>query len=310
MTQTDNNIIYTPYSTGYQTGDDTSKSGNAVSGQLIDQNLVIPEIINGQKVIKIGQYSFYCIKITSLTLPDTIIEIGYSAFDNCHIKNDEITLPKSLTKIGINAFSFDDIKRYYIGDQLESIGYGAFSDNTELKNITVSNDNRYYISINGALYNKNITTLYCCPYLYTDYRIPFTIIILLRRSLCIKGITTLYIPHSVTTIQVETFFLMPSLRTIHFLGNIETIQSGCIFTDRTNKVQSVFYHGTMSFNKTNSFSNFPNMKVYVCNDYVGDYFALKKVIKSGSCYNTVKTCARSRKSISFFITLTFLVISS
>ena len=45
--------------------------------------VTIPDTINGLPVTSIGDYAFFGNSLTSITIPNGIISIGVSAFDNC-----------------------------------------------------------------------------------------------------------------------------------------------------------------------------------------------------------------------------------
>ena len=73
-------------------------------------DVVIPETetINGEtyRVRYIGSEAFFgCINLTSVTLPSTIVNIGYHSFADCHLL-EYIELPAGMQQINSNAFSF------------------------------------------------------------------------------------------------------------------------------------------------------------------------------------------------------------
>ncbi len=73
-------------------------------------DVVIPETetINGEsfRVRYIGSEAFYgCINLTSITLPNTIVNIGYHSFADCH-QLEVIDIPASIQQINSNAFSY------------------------------------------------------------------------------------------------------------------------------------------------------------------------------------------------------------
>ena len=67
-------------------------------------NVVIPAKLGGRRVSSIGSYAFFgCKKITSITIPEGVMEIGGCAFMNCSSLK-EVKIPPSLKRIGWQAF--------------------------------------------------------------------------------------------------------------------------------------------------------------------------------------------------------------
>lgn len=309
MTRVINNIIFNPYSNGYKTGDDSYIYGNAVDGEIDNLDLVFPADIDGKPIIRIGAYSFRAVKANKLILPETLQEIGECGIDSCGLSIDELVLPNSITKIGLCAFSYESIRIFSLGENIESIGYGAFSHNSVLECIKVSDNNRFFASYNDALLSKDKKILYCVPYLKRGFKIPFSVTTLMMRSVNQKYATTIWIPQSITAIESDALFLVPNLRTIHFLGNSVSISENIVWS-QNNKLVSVFYYGAATYNATDVFKNRPDVKVYVCKEYESEYFAGKKAIKLGTCYSSYRTCHKARRGFSNAILYITLFISA
>ena len=73
------------------------------SCDLRSEDIIIPSTLRGRQVTKIGDMAFSDKKIKSITLPDSLTEIGNNAFYMCN-GLEEITIPSSVTKIDDNAF--------------------------------------------------------------------------------------------------------------------------------------------------------------------------------------------------------------
>lgn len=78
--------------------------------------------VNGSlvKITKIGNFAFAAQpylhnQITSVTIPDTIVSIGYSAFNNNNLTS--VNIPNSVTDIGLYAFSRNKIKNVNISNK-------------------------------------------------------------------------------------------------------------------------------------------------------------------------------------------------
>ena len=80
-----------------------------------------------------------------------------------------VTLPEGLKVIGDYAFHDTDITEITIPASVEKIGNRAFIACESLKAINVDENNQYYKSVNGVLYNKDMTELIYCPNIGGNY---------------------------------------------------------------------------------------------------------------------------------------------
>ena len=114
----------------------TSIPDNCYSG-----NVSIPEtaIYNSTtySVSSIGFEAFHeCSGLTSVTIPNSVITIGESAFAACSITS--IDIPNSVKIIGNGAFiDCDKLTSVTIGDHVTEIGDGAFIDCNKLTSVTI-----------------------------------------------------------------------------------------------------------------------------------------------------------------------------
>ena len=113
--------------------------------------ITIPSQIDGKPVTSIGAAFYYCISLTSITIPDSVTSIGGCAFEYC----------SSLTSITIP-------------DSVTSIGWDAFDGCEKLTQINVDTANTVYSSVNGVLFSKDKTELIRYPEgkADTSYAIP------------------------------------------------------------------------------------------------------------------------------------------
>jgi len=100
---------------------------------------------SGSTFTSIEFLAFSSNNLTSVTIGNSVISIGSSAFSNC----------KSLASVTIP-------------DSVTSIGDSAFWDCTSLTAINVASGNNAYTADNGVLYNKNKTALVYYPARKTD----------------------------------------------------------------------------------------------------------------------------------------------
>ena len=120
-------------------------------------NVVIPSQIDGKTVVAISNSAFEHKSLISISMPDTITNIGNSAFqgnynlsyvklsnmltnisddifDNCGL--DTITIPDGVTVIGEGAFHANQLVEIELSKNLTTIGNSAFAGN-KLTNVTI-----------------------------------------------------------------------------------------------------------------------------------------------------------------------------
>lgn len=129
-------------------------------------------------VVTIGEWAFSgCISLNDVIIGNSVTTIGNAAFNNCRSLT-EITIPDSVITIGESAFdSCSRLTNINLPNSINSIGDEAFSHCDNLMSINISEKNRYYCTIDGVLFDKNITTLMQYPIARTDtsYTIPNTV---------------------------------------------------------------------------------------------------------------------------------------
>jgi len=153
-------------------------------------------------VTSIGNNAFKnATSLASVTFAEgsQLTSIGYSAFQNATALTS-ITIPASVTTIG---------------------GY-AFTGGSALTTIMVDSANPSFTSIDGVLFNKNITSLieYPAGKSATSFTIPASVTNIGDGAFAFAtALTTITIPASVTSIGDEVFFCATALKDVYFLGN-------------------------------------------------------------------------------------------
>lgn len=121
----------------------------------------------------------------------------------------DVIIPETLGGKPVTAllgwsFSESGIESITIGKNIKSIGFGALSYNTNLKEIVIDDENQYFTFEDGVLYNKDKTKLIL--YLMTNQAESFTV------------------PDSVTVLGAHAFEAHRYLKEIKLHDNITTLE--------------------------------------------------------------------------------------
>lgn len=137
----ENSIVFAPETSRYSKGllyvEGTESCSVRGIGTCTDTDIIIPEFYNGLPVTSVGGAAFADTNITSIEIPNTVTEIGYTAFQYCRSLK-RVVFGNSVTSIGNQAFSYcDSLTSITIPDSVTTIGDSAFSDCPSLKNVSI-----------------------------------------------------------------------------------------------------------------------------------------------------------------------------
>ena len=214
-----------------------------------DAELVIPSELDGKKVTSIGEAAFGFAEITSVTIPDGVTSIGDKAFRHC-TSLETVSVPDSVKTIGNYAFnecgalalinipqgvaSIGDYAFWYcytlasieFPASVTSIGEDVFAECYGLEEILVDSANKNYASVDGVLFNKNMTELIMYPSAKagTSYIVPSTVTKLGGYAFadCIP-LTSITLPEGLTKIGHYAFYWCENLKTITIPEKVTTI---------------------------------------------------------------------------------------
>lgn len=151
---------------------------------LLPEVVEIPEAIEGIAVTSIGSYAFQgCSKLSSVSIPDSVIRIGGRAFLNC-VNLESVSIPDSVSQIDV----------------------AAFGGCNKLENFFVDSDNQFFCSESGILFNNDKGIIVSYPSAAGDLMISDSIKTIYDGAFygC-KGLTRITVSHSVTDIGWYAF---------------------------------------------------------------------------------------------------------
>ena len=202
----------------------------------------VPSLVIKSGVKEIGHTAFQnCSTLSSITIPDTVINIGRQAFegtsyynntdnwdnDILYINNHLIVAKTSLLdnpSIADNIITFADrafkgctnLTVIDIPNNVRNVGSIPFYGCTSLEKINVFKNN-YYSSLDGVLFDKNKTTIikYPCNKGGSTYEIPAYVRDIGEAAFQeSQNITSITIPDNITHIASSAFYNCPSLTSV------------------------------------------------------------------------------------------------
>ncbi|MCX6651306.1 MAG: leucine-rich repeat protein [Methanomassiliicoccales archaeon] len=178
----------------------------------------------GDHVISIGKEAFRsCHHLTSLIIPDRVTSIEDRAFENCYAMTS-LTLGSGVRIIGSGAFTSDPLTSVTIPSGVIFIGVNAFSNCNLMTSIDVAPSNVNYASVDGVLYDKNITALIQCPASKIGtLTIPSSVTSIGNYSFNYCSLNSIFIPDSVTSIGMGAFYMCNHLTSITIPSNVRTV---------------------------------------------------------------------------------------
>lgn len=257
----------------YWVNDDNTVTISKCAKDVTEVN--IPSKIEGATVTEIsGDTFFKCVDLKKVTIPSTVTSIGYDTFLGCtslenivvdaenknYISEDGIlfdkdkteliqyplaksgtsyTIPSTVLKIDGCAFKYmQNVKSINVPQQTTSIAAGAFGKSSNLEAINVDENNLYYTSDNGVLFNKDKSELVEYPAAKSD--------------------TSYTVPESVTYIQAQAFLGCTNLTSVSLTDNIYDMGSS-VFSDCTN-LTDVVLSEELSWISGSTFSDCTSLK--------------------------------------------------
>ena len=267
----------------------------AFSGCTSLTSVTIPD-----SVTNIGNYAFNgCTSLTSVTIPNSVTSIGDSAFSNC-TSLTSVTIPDTVTSIGNAFYNCTSLTSVTIPDSVTSIG-SAFYNCTSLTSVTIPNS---VTSIGSSAFSdctslksvtipdsvtsigdyvfKNCTSL-------TNITIPDSVTRIGKYAFenC-TSLTSVTIPDSVTSIGDYAFSSCTSLTSVTIPNSVTSVGSGafcgCHYLKSVTIPNSVTSIGNSAFEYCTSLTSvtIPNSVTSIGDYTFSDCSNLKSVNYNGT----------------------------
>ncbi|MBP5209855.1 MAG: leucine-rich repeat domain-containing protein [Clostridia bacterium] len=219
-------------------------------GTCSDTDVVVPESIEGAPVTTIAGYAFRnCRRVTSVTLPQTVVRVNEGAFYNCIALssvrlNDglsylgdsvffncaalaSVTLPQSVTHLGARAFeACQALTSLHIPAAVAEVGEALFCNCSSLSTLSVDDNNEHFRNGNNCLIRRSTGELVAgCEFSV----IPDDGTVTRIGNSAFEGsrsLTELVLPSSVTEIGSRAFADCPSLRRVVLSDNVRRVETG------------------------------------------------------------------------------------
>ncbi len=195
---------------------------NPGSVDTYSEDLQIPDKVTYNdveySVAAVSDYAFAnCRSLTSVQLPSSVVFIGNFAFRDCTSLNS-VTMP-GIECLGNsccsprNVFEGSALTTINLPASLKTIQYEVFNA-SNLTSITIDTDNQTYTSIDGVLYDKDVTKIVGFPGKKGGtYKIPATITAIKSYSFPENTeLDELIIPATVTRFESNAFYGSPKIK--------------------------------------------------------------------------------------------------
>lgn len=241
-------------------------------------NVVIPSTTNGYPVTSIGNGAFFngqqiYSRLTSITLPNSVTNIGNSAFNSCYGLTN-ISLGAGVVTIGTNAFQgCNGLTNIALPASVTAIGNQAFMACVKLMAINVDAANPAYSSVAGILFNKDLTRFIQFPGGQGGSVVVSNGVTSIGNwafAYC-AGITNIAIPASATNMGFEAFKYCTRLETIGVDTNNPAYGSldGVLF-DQSGAILIQYPEGkTGAYTIPSGITSIANEAFYYCTNLTG-----------------------------------------
>jgi len=192
-----------------------------IYGSAFENCIGLEEIVIPNNVVTVNSSVFKgCVQLKRALIGDGVSTMGMDLFQGC-TRLMEVTIGNEIKSVPMGTFEdCSALENVKIGNNVCAIDEFAFTNCFNLKDITVSDENKFLSTIDGALYNKDKTTLILYPNKISSvFTIPDGVVRTEKFAFRCPDLKCLIIPESLTEFPDSedsyVFFNCENLTEIH-----------------------------------------------------------------------------------------------
>lgn len=265
---------------------------SAFSSSSALTSIEIPESVE-----TIGSAAFsYCTSLKNVSISDKITRVGNDAFNNTAILKSmlysngvkyldgwAVDLKYSVENIVIKEgtkgledgfFNFDSvIKTISLPASLQYVGEQSFLSSENIVSVTVADNNNYYSSLDGILYNKEKTELIYYPKGKTDesFTAPKTVKVIYDCAFYQSSVKNVVLPEGLEKIGNSAFWSNKALESINFPSTLLdvgdnafeycSVLDGIALPDGITHIGVSAFYNTKYYDDRNNWTDYGNVLI-------------------------------------------------
>lgn len=203
--------------------------------------------------IKLPPWAGYKNIIKYVDIGEGVTRIGHTAFYD-HREIISVSIPNTVETMGVGAFSYCEklisIEIPYSVIFIDDFALGVCSS---MISITVASNNPEYTSENSVLFSKDKKILVAFPSGKTgNYTIPKSVQVIHKWAFFGSRLTTVVIPHSITSVSTGAFQNCPNLTTVTLPASVTSVSNEAFY--ECSGLKSIIIPASVTFIDYQSFA--------------------------------------------------------
>ncbi len=250
-----------------------------------------------ESVETIGSAAFsYCTSLKNVSISDKITRVGNDAFNNTAILKsmlysngvkyldgwavdlkygvENIVIKEGTKGLEDGFFNFDSvIKTISLPASLQYVGEQSFLSSENIVSVTVADNNNYYSSLDGIIYNKEKTELIYYPKGKTDesFTAPKTVKVIYDCAFYQSSVKNVVLPEGLEKIGNSAFWSNKALESINFPSTLLdvgdnafeycSVLDGIALPDGITHIGVSAFYNTKYYDDRNNWTDYGNVLI-------------------------------------------------